>query len=332
MEAKSDITNDAPKADQMASGSSETYRGLRVIDQIGERMKAYEREAAPKIDPKLPFIIRIDGHHFSGFTKGWTRPYDARIHVGMCKVVEDLVEQYNPVLGFTQSDEITLVFGPCEENQTPLLGGKIPKICSLVAAYTTIRFTYHMLQATYAPGEERLKAKLDRFDTHFDARVFNVPDKKEGLNNVLWRHLYDCRRNSVSMLGREFFSTKELHKLGTTAIKDKLMKEKQVDWETYPEGFKYGSFAKREEYLKDAVNPKTNEHIIVRRTRVVTKNIRLDNFSEENMDIVFRKFWNVDPIVGPDAIVDEKDVDAKNGDGDVKDADGNGKSDAKMEQ
>jgi len=210
-----DLANETPKEGSIAdSGSSETYRGLRVIDQIGERMKAYERAASPKIDPKLPFIIRIDGHHFSGFTKGWARPYDARIHVGMCKVVEDLVEQYNPVLGFTQSDEITLVFAPCEENQTPLLGGKVPKICSLIAAYTTIRFTYHMLQATFAPGEERLKAKLDRFDTHFDARVFNVPDKKEGLNNVLWRHLYDCRRNSVSMLGRDFFFDKRTSQVG----------------------------------------------------------------------------------------------------------------------
>jgi len=273
--------------------------GLRVIDQMGERMKAYERDAAPKIDPNLPYIMRIDGHHFSGFTKGWKRPYDVRIHDAMCRVVEDLVEQYNPVLGFTQSDEITLVFPPVEANQTPLLGGKIPKICSLVAAYTTIRFTYHMLQATFEPGEERLRAKLDRFDTHFDARIFNVPDKKEGLNNILWRHLYDCRRNSVSMLAREHFSNKEMFKLGTTALKDKLKNEKSIEWDDQPEGFKYGSFTKREEYLKDAVNPKTGEQIIVRRTRVVTKNLRMDNFSDENIDLVFRKFWNTEPVVGP---------------------------------
>lgn len=33
---------------------------------LGDRMKKYEAKFMQKIDPKLPFIIRLDGHKFSG--------------------------------------------------------------------------------------------------------------------------------------------------------------------------------------------------------------------------------------------------------------------------
>lgn len=36
---------------------------------LGDRMKKYEAKFMQKIDPKLPFIIRLDGHKFSGYSK-----------------------------------------------------------------------------------------------------------------------------------------------------------------------------------------------------------------------------------------------------------------------
>lgn len=43
------------------------HKGLFI--DIGERMKAYERKSVVTIDPRQPYIIRLDGHNFSNFTQ-----------------------------------------------------------------------------------------------------------------------------------------------------------------------------------------------------------------------------------------------------------------------
>jgi tRNA(His) 5'-end guanylyltransferase len=62
----------------------------------------------------------------------------------------------------------------------------------------------------------------------FDARVFNIP-KEEVVNYFVWRQ-QDATRNSVQMLGRHYFSHKELHKNSANDIMDKLVNEKEVYW------------------------------------------------------------------------------------------------------
>ena len=48
--------------------------------KVGERMKDYEKKFNQYIDPSKPMIIRIDGHKFSTFTKGFKRPFDLNLH------------------------------------------------------------------------------------------------------------------------------------------------------------------------------------------------------------------------------------------------------------
>jgi len=47
-------------------------------DKIGERMKVYEKNMKDVVDPYTPWCIRLDGHKFSSFTKGFRKPYDIR--------------------------------------------------------------------------------------------------------------------------------------------------------------------------------------------------------------------------------------------------------------
>jgi len=46
------------------------------MSKLGERMKEYKHELNPKVLPYLPFIIRLDGHKFSKFTRGLKCPFD----------------------------------------------------------------------------------------------------------------------------------------------------------------------------------------------------------------------------------------------------------------
>jgi len=146
----SNSTNTDKSQDVTTNISEEVQRAPRVIDQIGDRMKEYEKSSSTKLDRNLPFIVRIDGHHFSKFTKGFKRPFDIRIHDTMVKTTEDLLNTFSPVLGYTQSDEITLVFPECKTpEQTLIFGGKVQKMVSLMAGYASTRFNYHILRCNF---------------------------------------------------------------------------------------------------------------------------------------------------------------------------------------
>ena len=47
-------------------------------NELATRMKAYEKASEGYLDRTLPYIMRLDGHCFSKFTKGFKKPYDVR--------------------------------------------------------------------------------------------------------------------------------------------------------------------------------------------------------------------------------------------------------------
>ena len=76
-------------------------------------MKEYEGiEAKRTLVPGLPVCIRLDGRAFHNVTKNCLRPFDADLREVMCRVTTALIEECNAVIGYTQSDEITLVLKP----------------------------------------------------------------------------------------------------------------------------------------------------------------------------------------------------------------------------
>jgi len=83
---------------------------------------------------------------------------------------------------------------------------------------------------------------------HFDARIFNVPSDFELLNNVKWRHLFDYRRNSISGLAQKHFRAKDLQRLHSGQLIEKLLQEKGIDWHAMPEWYKWGAFVKFQKY------------------------------------------------------------------------------------
>jgi hypothetical protein len=59
------------------------------------------------------------------------------------------------------------------------------------------------------------------------------------MNYFIWR-FRDCTRNSIQSLGQHYFSQSELNGKSTLAVREMLVKEKNVDWELFSESFKYG--------------------------------------------------------------------------------------------
>lgn len=268
---------------------------IRVIDEIGERMKGYEKESQKLINHNLPMMARIDGHKFSKWTRGFEKPFESRVHLAMCETTKDLVNNFHAITGYTQSDEITLVFplnsvgedGNLISNY--IFGGKVVKICSILASYATVRFNFHMLMIFENETDLGLLQKIKKMTAHFDARVFNLPNTNEILNNILWRSSFDCVRNSVSNLAHCHFPQKEILKIGTQSLKKKLL-EKGIDWEKMPDSFKYGSFIKKRLVEKTAINEQTKEEVKVLRGETIIINKFISSFTQENLEWILAKY------------------------------------------
>lgn len=157
------------------------------MEHISETHKGYEKTTMQRLSPDRPVLVRLDGHRFSSFTKGFHKPYDMRIFRAMLLASSDLLSQLSPMSVFTQSDEITLVFGKQDEKagQTLPFMGKTQKFASLAAAYCSVRFCFHLERELAGSNPTLLEQK--RGMAHFDARVFNVPDEVAVAENLMWR-------------------------------------------------------------------------------------------------------------------------------------------------
>lgn len=80
-------------------------------DSLGDRMKGYEAtETDRRFVPLRPIYARIDGRSFSRFTQGMTRPFNHKMSHAMIETTKYLVEHTHATVGYTQSDEISLVW------------------------------------------------------------------------------------------------------------------------------------------------------------------------------------------------------------------------------
>lgn len=210
--------------------------------KLGDRIKTYEKlETSDRFMPMLPIYARIDGRSFSKFTKGMTKPYDQTLSHIMMEVTKYLVEETGACIGYTQSDEISLVFFQKSMESDVFFSGKKQKMVSVLAGLATAKFVELALKFYPVECAKRLPV--------FDCRVFQVPSKVEAVNCFIWRS-QDAVRNSIQMAGRAVFSHSELDRKNQSNILDMLLNEKGINWNDYPKFFKEGTFWQRQNYEK----------------------------------------------------------------------------------
>lgn len=212
------------------------YRKEGRVDDLGDRMKAYEAaETERRLLPLCPIYARIDGRCFSAFTRGMERPFDKHMSEAMIATAAALVDATHARIGFTQSDEISLVWLADSPKSEVFFNGKVQKMVSVLAALATAAFTREILAGPHAERATRLP--------HFDARVFSLPSKTEAANVILWREM-DATKNAVSMAASAYYSAKELHGK-KSAEKQEMLFAKGVNFNDYPAFFKRGTFLRR---------------------------------------------------------------------------------------
>lgn len=212
---------------------------------IGNRMKRYESVPKIALTRRTPVIIRLDGKAFHTFTRGFDKPFDNAMMYAMQHTMGYLCENIQGcVLGYTQSDEITLVLCDYQTLTTDAwYDYEVQKMCSISAAMATfafrMSFEYYMKNIMAGDYNQNFyQKKLDN-GVFFDSRCFNVP--KEEVNNcLLWRQ-QDVTRNSIQGLAQSLFSHKELQGLSCNMLQDKMFTEKGINWNDLPTYQKRGS-------------------------------------------------------------------------------------------
>lgn len=220
---------------------------MPIHDNLGTRMKTfYEQIPKTKLMRRTPVIIRIDGKAFHTFTRGFKRPFDDVLIKTMQETTKYLCENIQGcVLGYTQSDEISLVLVDYQRFETcAWFDYEIQKMCSIAASMATMVFN-RVFSETVSDLPVKDTKLMDTYfeaaysGAMFDARVFNIP-REEVTNCIYWRQL-DASRNSIQMVGQANFSHKELQNKSCNNIQDMLMTQKGINWNDFPTYQKRGS-------------------------------------------------------------------------------------------
>ena len=235
---------------------------MSVHDDLGTRMKEfYEKVPKTRLVRRMPVAIRIDGKAFHTFTRGFRKPFDHILIKTMQETTKYLCENIQGcVLGYTQSDEITLILVDYQKlTSSAWFDYEVQKLCSISASMATMAFNKYFaenvaneileyktsmvpqcveIQQEIKEYHDTLRAAVNK-GAMFDARCFNIP-KEEVTNLIYWRQL-DAARNSVQMVGQANFSHKELQNKSCNMIQDMLHEQKGINWNDFPVDCKRGA-------------------------------------------------------------------------------------------
>ncbi|MCY1042510.1 guanylyltransferase [Corallococcus sp. bb12-1] len=228
------------------------------FDELDEKMRVFETAHDLCVLPGVYMVARIDGRGFTRLTKevhAFESPFDVRVRDLMVATTEHLMNcGFRVVYGYTQSDEISLLFHPQEDS----FGRKTRKLNSILA------------------GEASAKFSLLLGDVGaFDCRICELPNVELVRDYFRWRN-EDAHRNALNAHGywslrREgkdaAEATNAMLRL-SVAQKNELLFQRGINFNELPNWQKRGTGLYWETYAKEAHNPRTGEPVFAERRRI----------------------------------------------------------------
>jgi tRNA(His) 5'-end guanylyltransferase len=226
-----------------------------TIDQLESRMRQLEWFHSLRALPGAWPIIRVDGRSFSRLTESsFEKPFDYRFHVIMTSVAAALLEEFQALYCYTESDEISILL-PCESD---LFDRNLEKLVSLSAGIASATFTHQL----GSPA-------------HFDSRLCLAAGAGLVVDYFRWRQADAARcalngwcywtlRNEGQSAGQ---ATKAL-KSKSVQGKIELLLERGINFNDAPSWQRRGIGIYWQQFEKPGVNPKTGETVTTVRRRV----------------------------------------------------------------
>lgn len=228
------------------------------FDELEARLREFETAHDHCVLPGIHIAARLDGRSFTRLTRQlhkFDAPYDVAFRDHMVETVKHLMEcGFRVVYGYTQSDEISLLF----HFQEDLFSRKIRKYNSILAGEASAKFS--LLLGDIAC---------------FDCRISQLPRPDDVVDYFRWRN-EDANRNALNshcywVLRKDGMSVQEAtsHLVGmSVANKNELLFRHEINFNDLPKWQKRGTGLYWEEYEKQAWNPKTEEEVVATRRRL----------------------------------------------------------------
>jgi tRNA(His) guanylyltransferase len=228
------------------------------FDELDVKMRVFETAHDLCVLPGMYMVARIDGRSFTRLTKEthkFEAPFDARMRDFMVATTEHLMNcGFRVVYGYTQSDEISLLFHHVEDS----FGRKTRKYNSILS------------------GEASAKFSLLLGDVGcFDSRIVELPNIDLVCDYFRWRN-EDASRNALN--GHCYWTLRKdglsagaaTNRLSGMSIaqKNELLFQHGTNFNDVPKWQKRGVGLYWEDYEKTALNPKSNETVTATRRRI----------------------------------------------------------------
>ena len=224
-------------------------------DALGDRMKKnYEDRFRYYLPLRTYTILRIDGKAFHTYTRGLKRPFDDGLIADMDATAKYLCENImGAKFAYVQSDEISIVLTDFEDTKTQAwFDNNLQKMVSIAASMATAKFNQLRMLRNLTSAQRFVKDVAYRLIekdilefklAEFDARVFQIPQKVEVENYLIFRQ-QDATRNSISSVAQSLYSHKELNGVSSDAQQE-LIFQKGINWNDYPSRMKRGGFIEK---------------------------------------------------------------------------------------
>ena len=232
------------------------------FDDFDRKMRTYEESLDQYILPDMYLVTRLDGRSFSKLTKDTCEfevPFDKRFNDIMVATVKALMSEsgFKILYGYTQSDEISLLFHPEDIS----FHHKVRKINTTLSSLASVAFYKEISKLFDIPGY-----------TTFDCRTIPLPNKERVADYFEWRQL-DATRNALNSwcywtLRKDGFSkraaTSELNDKGNF-FKNELLHTHGINFNDLPVWQRRGVGVSVKEVEREGYNPITKENVVTKR-------------------------------------------------------------------
>lgn len=248
------------------------------FDELDKKLRVFETALDYAVIPNVYMVARIDGRSFTRLTKElhqFERPFDEKFRDWMIETVKHLMTcGFNIIYGYTESDEISLLFDLNENT----FGRKLRKFNSILAGEASAKFSL-LLNDIAA----------------FDCRIAQLPTQQDVVDYFRWRN-EDAHRNALNAhcywllreQGKSVKETTETLEKQSTAFKNELLFENGINFNELPNWQKRGTGIYWDFVEKVGWNPvKQKEEMAVRRELSVNMNLPMkDEYNRFILEII----------------------------------------------
>lgn len=231
------------------------------FDELDKKMRIYEQSIDQCILPDMYMVARLDGRSFSRLTKevcDFEAPFDVRFRDMMVNTVKQLMDcGFRVVYGFTESDEISLLF----HKEEATFGRKVRKFNSILAGQASAAFSLQLGQVVA-----------------MDCRLVPLPSIEKVKDYFLWRQ-EDAHRNALNahcywMLRKEGLGAQEATAQldgKSIAYKNELLFSRGINFDKLPAWQKRGIGIFFADVEKIGFNPITKQEVLTTRRELTVE-------------------------------------------------------------